>query len=372
MSDSPILVVVSLRGGADALNIVVPHGDADYRKARRALAIGAPSASPSSALDLDGFYGFHPALAPLVPLWKRGAVAVVHAVGWPGQSHSHFEAWEEIESGVVGGARPSSGWLARALRLADDGGPLPAVAFASTMPRLLAGCPGAVALSSLEDLRLGAREPVRFARALAVLHEGTSGVAVSGRRTLEALDVLERVRVRLSSRPSGFPPTPFGRQISMIQELVLSGVGLRAASAELGGWDTHIGQGGARGPMAETLAELAASLRALADGLGEALERVRIVVMSEFGRRVVENASGGTDHGQGGVMLVLGGGVKGGRVLGAWPGLTSSRLAEPGDLAITTDFRDLLSDALPPALRSDAVFPGFVRQRRLGLFAEAA
>lgn len=372
MKDAPIFVVINLRGGADALNVVVPHGDADYARARRTLSIPAPKTSPDGALDLDGFFGLHPALAQLLPLWKRGALAIVHAVGWPGQSHSHFEAWDEIESGVVGEARPSSGWLARALRLADDGGsPLPAVAFASTMPRLLSGCAGAVALTSLDEVKLAAPEPARFARALTLLHEGASSLSLAGRRTLEALEVLERTRPRLVKAAGRFPATPFGRQISMIQELVLSGVGLRAASAELGGWDTHIGQGGIRGPMAERLSELAASLRSLADGLGEAFARVRVVVMSEFGRRVVENGSGGTDHGQAGVMFVLGGGVRGGRVLGEWPGLSSGRLADPGDLAITTDFRDVLCETLPADVRKDTVFPGFARGRRLGLFAEA-
>jgi uncharacterized protein (DUF1501 family) len=372
MSDS-ILVLISLRGGVDALNAVVPHGDPDYYGLRPTLAIPRPGAPGAATLDLDGFYGLHPALKPLLPLWEHNELAIVHAVGWPGVSHSHFEAWEEIECGAVGEDRPQSGWLARAL--AARGGstsPLRAVAFADTLPRLLTGALGATVLSSLEDYRLAAAVNRRlgFERALRTLYAKTAfPVGGAGLSTLDALDAIEKVAARAGQPPDA---SSFASQLGMIARLIHADVGLEAASAELGGWDLHFAEGGASGAMAARLAELANGLALFRQRLGSDWNRVVVVAISEFGRRAAENGSGGTDHGQAGTILVAGGAVRGGRVCGEWPGLAPGRLASPGDLAITTDFRDVLLDVLPPALSGverDRVFPRYQRKRALNLVA---
>ncbi len=373
MSDR-ILVLVSLRGGVDAINAVVPHGDPDYYRLRPTLAIPRPKTPGAAALDLDGFYGFHPALKPLLALWERRELAVVHAVGWPGVSHSHFEAWEEIESGAVGEDRPQSGWLARALAAKGDSrSPLRAVAFADTLPRLLTGALGATVLTSLEEYRLAAAADRRgrFEHALRALYARTAfPVGAAGLATLDALTAIERV----AAGRTGDPPeaSPFARQLGMIARLVQANVGLEAASAELNGWDLHFAEGSTSGAMAARLADLANGLAFFRQRLGDDWKRVLVVAISEFGRRAAENGSGGTDHGQAGTILVAGGGVRGGRVYGEWPGLAPSRLASPGDLAITTDFRDVLLEVLPERLTQaerERVFPRYQRKRALGLVA---
>ena len=370
-----ILVIVSLRGGVDAINAVVPYGDPDYYRLRPTLAIPRPKTRGAAALDLDGFFGLHPSLRPLLTLWERQELAVVHAVGWPGVSHSHFEAWEEIECGAVGEDRPQSGWLARAL---GTGGasrsPLSAVAFADTMPRLLSGALGATVLTSLDEFRLTAADDRRgrFERALRTAYSRAAfPVGAAGVATLDALDALER----LTARTDGGDPRPstlFMRQLGMIARLIRADVGLEAASAELSGWDFHFAEGATAGAMATRLDELANGLIRFREELGDYWKRVVVVAISEFGRRAAENGSGGTDHGQAGTILVAGGTVRGGRIYGDWPGLSPDRLASPGDLAITTDFRDVLMEVLPselPLLARQRIFPRYEKKRELGLLA---
>ena len=374
--DERILVLVSLRGGVDALNAVVPHGDPDYYRLRPSLAIPVPKAPGLATLDLDGFFGFHPALAPLLSLWERRELAIVHAVGWPGVSHSHFEAWEEIECGALGEDRPQSGWLARAL--AAEGGvrsPLSAVAFADTMPRLLSGALGATVLQSLSDYRLASAgdRSGRMQRALRSLYARTAlPVGRAGVETLEALEAIERLEAVGDAGDGG--DSPFARQLGMVSRLIRADVGLRAASVELGGWDFHFAEGAANGSMARLLAQLARGLARFRSDLGDDWRRVVVVAISEFGRRAAENGSGGTDHGQAGTILVAGGGVRGGRVYGEWPGLSPERLEPPGDLEITTDFRDVLLGVLPAGLSPDeheSIFPRYRRKRALDLTAKA-
>ena len=375
MSDR-ILVLVSLRGGVDALNTVVPHGDADYYRLRPSLAIPGPKRRGPAVLDLDGFFGFHPALAPLLPLWERKELAVVHAVGWPGVSHSHFEAWEEIECGALGEDKPQSGWLARAL--AAGGGarsPLSAVAFADTMPRLLTGALGATVLKSLSEYRLAAagERSGRLERTLKGLYGKTAlPVGQPGVSTLEALEAIERIG--RDSDGGGSDGSLFGRQLGMIARLIRADVGVRAVSAELGGWDFHFAEGSVSGLMPRLLGELARGLVRFRSDLGDDWRRVVVVAISEFGRRAAENGSAGTDHGQAGTILVAGGGVRGGRVSCEWPGLAPDRLAPPGDLAITTDFRDVLLDVLPAGLSAaehERIFPRYRKKRNLHI-VEAA
>jgi uncharacterized protein (DUF1501 family) len=369
----PILVLASLRGGVDALNTVIPWRDADYYRLRPTLAIARPGKTRRSVIDIDGFYGLHPALAPLLALWERGELALVHAVGWPGVSHSHFEAWEEIESGAVGSDRPPSGWLARALALFGTENPsaLRAVAFADTMPGLLAGALGATVMRSLDELRLAGEDSRRrtVARSLRLLYEHAAlPVGSAGTCALDAVAAIERCAG--ASLPPAGPEKPFCSQLGMIARLIKAGVGLETATAELGGWDFHFGAGSAEGPMARLLAEFAEGVATFAQDLGPDWKRVVLVAISEFGRRAEENGSGGTDHGQGGLIFVAGGSVRGGRVAGEWPGLTPPRLAGPGDLAITTDFRDVLLEVLPRGLspaERDRIFPRYQKKRDLGL-----
>lgn len=370
----PILVVASLRGGLDALNALVPHGDADYYRLRPTLAVPPPKKAKQSVIDLDGFFGLHPALVPLLPLYEHDELAIVHSVGWPGVSHSHFQAWEEIECGAVGGDRPQSGWLARALALQQDAhdSALPAVAFAETMPRLLSGALGGTVLRALTDYRLevedGRRRSVE--KALRLLHERTVfPVGTSGLRTLDSLETLGRLEETPRKGPAP-PPGSFAGQLLDVARLIRADIGLRAACVELGGWDLHFAEGSTAGTMPRLLDELARGLAAFREEIGDDWKRVVLVAISEFGRRAGENGSGGTDHGQAGLILVAGGAVRGGRLLGDWPGLAGARLSPPGDLTITTDFRDVLHALLPADTSEDGrarVFPGYRRRRHLDL-----
>jgi uncharacterized protein (DUF1501 family) len=368
------LIVISLRGGADALNMLVPYREPDYYRLRPTLAVPAPGAR-GGAVDLDGAFGLHPRLAPLLPLYERGELAFVHAVGWPGDSHSHFEAWEEIESGAPGEGRPSTGWLARFLRHRSEAPrtPVRAAAFGDTLPRLLAGALGVSAMRRLEDYVRPARSDRerRMRDALRVLYgDRSSPAGQSGSQTLDALDALERALAAGAAGESPYPKTDFGGQLRDVEMMMRAGVGLQAASVELGGWDTHFVQGAVEGSMPDLMAELAAGLAAFAERQRDLAGRTTVVVMSEFGRRVEENGSGGTDHGQGGMMMLWGGRVRGGRVCGEWPGLSASRLAGPGDVANTTDVRDVLGEvvaALAGERALGGIFPGYRRYKQLGL-----
>lgn len=350
VSTGDVWVIVALRGGMDGLGTVIPHGDSDYPGWRRALRILAPGKGPGCCLDLDGFFGLHPAMAPLMRLWEEGDLEIIHAAGWPGARHSHFEAWEEIESGVEGAARPSSGWLGRALTEANVSGPLAAVALSETLPFLLKGFPGAVLMPSADAFRLevpaGAR--ARVGQALDRLHAGCRGpLEEASRSTLAALGRVDEIRGRIAAGTGGYPATRFGQRLRLLGELIRSGLGVRAAVIDLPGWDTHFGQGAARGPMAEKLRELAEGFAAFWTHVRTASSRVGVLAFSEFGRRVEENGSAGTDHGQGGVVLRLGRSIGNGRVKGSWPGLARHQLSGPGDVAVTTDLRRVFEEVSP-------------------------
>ncbi|MEW6735916.1 MAG: DUF1501 domain-containing protein [Acidobacteriota bacterium] len=370
------LIVISLRGGADALNMIVPYRDYDYYRLRPSLAISQPGKALKAAVDLDGFFGLHPSLSPLLPFYRNGQLAFIHAVGWPGNSHSHFEAWEEIESGAVGTTHPKSGWLARYLQLRSPLPPTPlrAVAFAEILPRLLTGALGVSALRQLEDFRLAIpKDGHPLHNLLDKLYRNSpSSLGPFGIQTLNALATVDQLvsadRDKKTAR--GYPQTTFGAQLHALEKLIHAEIGLEAASVELGGWDTHFFQGTTDGLMANRLNELATGLATFVNNLKDDLDRVLIVVMSEFGRRAGENGSAGTDHGQAGVMMLLGASVHGGQVYGNWPGLSDARLATPGDLAITTDFRDVLSELVNVGLGREAsaqIFPDYRASRVLGV-----
>lgn len=375
------LVCVFQRGAVDGLNMIVPFGEPAYYAARRSIAVAAPSARDAgSAIDLDGFFGLHPELAPLLPLWREGELAVVHACGSPHPTRSHFEAQDYMETATPGAAR-RDGWLnrvlaARAAHAADhatgqarlaDGPALRGVAIGPDLPLSLRGPSPALAIPDLASFGLAdAREGglVSLESSLAGLYRaaGTDALGASGAETFAAVERLARIDLaRYRPRPGVTYEGDFGGALRQVAQLVKADVGLEVAFVEIDGWDTHLAQGGAHGRMALQLRTLARGLRAFHDDLGDRMEDVLVLTMSEFGRTVAENGSGGTDHGHGNCMLAFGGRVGGGRVLGSWPGLDPDALHERRDLAVTTDFRDVFAEIVVRHLKAERpalVFPG--------------
>ena len=359
------LVIVFLRGGMDGLSAVIPVGEgAAFYDGRRDTAI-----PESSVLDLDGFFGFHPALAPLHEIYRGGRLAVVHAAGSPDPSRSHFDAMEYMERGTPGVRVTGTGWLTRHLQSVPwtNDSPFRALAMAPILPSSLQGPEPALALDSLEGFDLSVPDHRRSAleRGLRELYRGT-GVGSPFDREADSLFSTMRELRQLSAantetRPgTSYSETGFGYALRQVAQLIRADVGLEVACVDLGGWDTHEEQGGVEGQFAGLLGELATGLAAFHHDLEDRSERLTVVTMSEFGRQLKENASGGTDHGRGGSMWVMGGGVRGG-VHAAWPSLAPDAL-DDGDLAITTDFRDVLSEILVQRLGNsgvDPVFPGY-------------
>ncbi len=370
------LVVIFLRGAADALNIIVPHGEAAYYSQRPTLAIARPDDPRAKAadrvMDLDGFFGFHPALRPLLPAWQQGQLAPIHACGAPDESRSHFKAMELMERGVEDPAGPASGWINRHLASLDTGNPSPlrAVGLGEAAQRSLQGAIPVTALRSISEFHLaGDRRIEQLMQAgLSALYRSEDPLGLLGQETLRILDTLERLHPE-SYRPrqaAVYPNTEFGLGLLQIAMLVKAEVGLEVAAVDLGGWDTHFAQGANEGYMAELLGDLGQGLAALHADLADFHSRLTVVVMTEFGRRVQENASLGTDHGHGSLMLLLGGNVVGNKVHGRWPGLDREQLFGPGDLAVTTDYRDVLSEVCGLRLNNPSlsqIFPNYRPQR---------
>jgi uncharacterized protein (DUF1501 family) len=377
-----VLVAIFQRGAVDGLNVVVPCGEAAYYSARPTIAVPRPGAGSGAALDLDGFFGLHPALEPVHALYRDGAAAFVHAAGSPDPTRSHFDAQDFMESGTPGSKTTRDGFLARALAARPDRGgsrsPVRAAALTRSMPRILAGADGAVAVDRLD--RFGVRapgdDPALEASALETMYQGAAAadLRAPASESFEALRVLEAAAPSRVAPANGaqYPPGPLGRSLSQIAQLIRSGVGLEVAFADAGGWDTHAGQGAATGQLANRLRELGLAIGAFARDLGSRMSDVTLVTMSEFGRTAAENGNRGTDHGHGNAMMLVGGGVRGGRVYGRWPGLSRDRLYEGRDLAVTTDFRDVFSEVLTARMGLSraavgTVFPGYVEKGTLGL-----
>mgnify|MGYP002778030530 CR=1 FL=1 len=374
------LVVLFQRGAADALNVLVPFGDRAYRALRPGIAIASPGA-PGGAIDLDGFFGLHPALAPLKPLWDRGMLAPVHAVGSPSATRSHFDAQDFMESGTPDVKGTRDGWLNRYLALrgtCQDGcdagaapSPFRAVAMAAQTPRILEGPAPTVAMSAIDDFTVRAAGPTAVQRLEALYTTGRADlvhadpVRGAGRETFEAVRALRAADPRRYAPADGaeYPRSPFGQRLLQIAQLVKAGVGLEVAFADVGGWDTHVNQGAATGPLANRLNDFARAIAAFTTDLGDRMEDVLVVTASEFGRTARQNGTGGTDHGHAGSMFVVGGRLAGGgRVHGRWPGLAPELLHEGRDLALTTDFRAVFAEAVARhlgAVRTDALFPTY-------------
>ncbi|MBF5043790.1 DUF1501 domain-containing protein [Aggregicoccus sp. 17bor-14] len=370
------LVTVFLRGGADGLSLVPPVGDAAYHRARPSLAL--PERGEGAALRLDGVFGLHPGLAPLMPLWGEGRLALVHGVGLPVPVRSHFDAQDFVESGTPGRKATPDGWMNRALALAPapGGSPLRAVALQPTLPRALLGEVDALALADLEGFRVraGARSEQAGA-GFAALYAGAVDAALrsTGADAARALQSLgaSAFAERPPEHGAEYPRSALGRRLQDVARLLRADVGLEVAATEMTGWDTHVQQGGAQGAFARRCEELAGALAAFAQDLGPLLERVVVVVLTEFGRTVRENGSHGTDHGFGSAMLALGGGVRGGRVHGRFEPLEEARLQDGRDVPAWTDHRTVLGEALAasrPGVDLARVFPGFTPAAPLGLW----
>lgn len=338
--DRRVLVVVFLRGGVDGLSLVVPHADSAYYAARRAVAVPRPG-KPDGAVDLDGQFGLHPRLAALEAAYRAGELALVQAVGSPHATRSHFEAQDYAETATPGVRSTPNGWLARSLSSAGKpASALGVVALASKRPLALRGDVDVVTAKRLDGFAL--RAPKRLAARLgrgfdALYAAGDDPVTRAGRDALAAAKQLARIErdVRAADYPEG------ARPLAELAALVRADVGLRVAWIDVGGWDTHQGQAARLGRLCDGLGK---GLAAFRQDLGAALEHVVLLVMTEFGRTVAENGTGGTDHGHGSVMLLLGGHVKGGKVYGKWPGLAPEARFEGRDLAVTTDYRDVLAE----------------------------
>ncbi|OFV87903.1 MAG: hypothetical protein A2V74_10280 [Acidobacteria bacterium RBG_16_70_10] len=362
------LVVIFQRGACDGLNTVAPWGERAYYDARRTIAVPAPrGSSRKTALDLDGFFGLHPALEPLLPLWREGSLAAVHAVGSPDATRSHFDAQDFMESGTPGRKATEDGWMNRHLQATPDPGatPLRAVSLTPVLPRSLQGRGPAVAMASLRGFGLGPLTGEAVARGF----EGMYGAAVedalrsTGREAFEAMGALRSAEPSRRAPEAGarYPRGPLGESLRQIAQLLKADLGVELAFTEIGGWDHHAAEGGVTGQLASRLRELAAALFAFHRDLGPRMADVVLVTLTEFGRTVRENGNRGTDHGHGSVSLVMGGAVQGGKVHGRWPGLAPSALFEGRDLAVTTDFRDLLAELLARHLGArdlGPVFPG--------------
>jgi uncharacterized protein (DUF1501 family) len=375
-----VLVALFQRGAVDGLNMIVPHGDAHYHAARPTIAVPRPGAGDAAALDLDGYFGLHPAMASLQPAFAAGELAIVHACGSPDPTRSHFDAQDFMETGAPGVRNVADGWLNRHLQTspAHDASTVRAVALSSQMPRTLAGPAPALATTSLADVAFGPPGQGALARRAVERMYGARDdrLGVATRDALASLDVFASLDATPYQPANGarYPDGDLGAQLRDVARAIKGDVGLEIAFLNVGGWDTHTLEGGGDGQLASLLRELADALSAFRTDLGDAMADVCVLTMSEFGRTVAENGSRGTDHGRGTAMLVLGGTVRGGRVAGRWPGLAPEQLVDGRDLAVSTDFRTLFAEVLVHHLGNEdvaAVFPGFAWDdaQRLGVIA---
>ena len=373
-----VLITIFQRGAVDGLNMIVPFGERQYYAARPSIAIAQPGGDSQSALDLDGFFGLHPRLAPLKPLYDTGHLAVVHATGSPDGTRSHFDAQDYMETATPGVKSTPDGWLNRYLHAREHEAQTPfrAVALAPQLPRALQGTAPALAIGQID--RFGIRagqssdtvqssfESAYAAAADHVLHS-------TGREAFDAVRMLKEADPTRYSPSNGadYPRSAYGEALKQIAQLIKADVGLEVAFAETGNWDHHVNEGAALGQLATRLDDFGRGIAALVRDLGDRMQDIVIMTMSEFGRAVAENGNRGTDHGHGNAMLVLGGSVRGGKVYGKWPGLAREQRYEGRDLAVTTDFRSVFNEVVQQHLgptNTRHVFPGFTAPAPLGLF----
>jgi uncharacterized protein (DUF1501 family) len=381
-----VLITVFQRGAVDGLNMVVPFGERAYYGARPSIAIAQPG-RPDSAIDLDGFFGLHPRMASLKPLWASRQMAIVHACGSPDTTRSHFDAQDYMESGTPGVKSTEDGWLNRYLKVrrkeeastsqsvatataaaAAKDTPFRAVALTSQLPRTLQGTAPALAMQRIEQF--GLRGGGAASAATGASFEEQYAAAADRALNRTGKDAFDAMRMLKSADPAKYQPengavyprSGYGEALRQIAQLVKADVGLEVAFAESGQWDHHVNEGGAIGQIANRLDDFASGLAALAIDLGTRMEDVIVLTMSEFGRAVAENGNRGTDHGHGNAMFAIGGGVRGGKVYGKWPGLAPEQRFEGRDLAVTTDFRDVFGEIVVRHLGvkdASTIFPGY-------------
>ena len=364
------LVCIFLRGGADGLNMVVPHGDDEYYAHRPLIGIPRPDdnkAGDGRSVDLDGFFGLHPALAPLHAIYAAGDMAFIHATGSPDETRSHFEAMDLMERGATENG-DYTGWLARHLATLDSGNSssLRAIGVGDMLPASLTGAVSSTALQSIAEYHLNGR-PEQIGQMTSLLQtlysQNEDMLTAAAQQTFASIEVLgkiDTVGYVAGGRP--YQENEFGQAMRLIAQLIKADVGVEVACVDVGGWDTHVAQGGTVGTMASQLTELAEGLAAFYEDLQAQMGNVTVVVMSEFGRRAQENGGLGTDHGHGSMMMALGGGLNGGQVYARWPGLHAEQLVGPGDLAVTTDYRDVLGEIIQKRLNNPllpAIFPDY-------------
>ena len=414
------LICIFQRGAADGLSVVVPHGDADLYNLRPSIAIPRPLAGQTdqTALDLDGFYGLHPALAPFLPIYKSGHLAAIHACGSPNGTRSHFDAQDYMESGSPGNKAVTDGWLSRTVLSCPEDkanhSPFRAVALGGAMPRSLQGDIQAMAIPDLKSFGVGtggnlaarydgkndvqtaknrrqnkrnapaqapqnsdaamiqaAQMPAKLpsggiASGFETLYDDAVGDVLhgTGKESFEAISLLEKANPGsyTPARGANYPNGKFGESLKQIAQLIKADVGVEVAFAEMGGWDTHAAQGAAQGQLSLRLREFAQAISALYYDLGDRMNDVVILTMSEFGRTARQNGTGGTDHGHATCFFALGGDINGGKVLGEWPGLAPEQLNEGRDLALTTDFRAVFGEVAVRHLGAQnmpRLFPGY-------------
>jgi uncharacterized protein (DUF1501 family) len=359
-----LVIAIFQRGAVDGLNMIVPHGEADYYRLRPTIAIPRPGrGTDASAIDLDGFFGLHPSMAPLKPLWDNHSLAIVHACGSPDNTRSHFDAQDYMESATPGIKATRDGWLNRYLQASsEERNPLRGVALARTMPRSLEGPAPALAIGSVEEFGVrGAASAFEDQYA----SSSDSVLSAAGNDAFAAMRTLRQAAGVPYQSAAGvsYPNTAFGKALEEIARLAKADVGLEVAFTELGNWDHHVNEGSTTGQIANRLDEFSRGLAALAMDLGDRLADTIIVTMSEFGRAAAENGNGGTDHGHGNAMMVIGGNVRGG-VHGRWPGLADANRFEGRDLAVTTDFRDVFGEIVTAHMGVSRgslpkIFPGY-------------
>ena len=360
------LVVIFQRGAADGLNIVVPHDERAYYTMRPSINIPR-----KDVIDLDGFFGLHPSMSSFKPIWDQGHLAIIHAAGSPDTTRSHFDAQDFMESGTPGIKSTEDGWLNRSLHSLPtpaDKSAFRAIAMGPSLPRILFGSEPAVAIDNINDFGVGGRNPnspvantfeAMYSQSVDSVLHGT------GQETFEAVKMLK------AADPTKYTPAPganyprgrFGNSLQQLAQLIKANLGVQVAFADMGGWDHHVNEGSTQGQLANVLGDFSRSLSAFWTDLGDLAEDTVVITMSEFGRTARENGNRGTDHGHANVMFVMGGPVKGGKVYGRWPGLDQSQLYEGRDLAVTTDFRRVLSEAVYTHIGNQdlaGVFPNFV------------
>ena len=375
------LVAIFQRGAVDGLNMIVPFGESNYYDLRPAIAIPKPNGSNAeAAISLDGFFGLHPSMSSLKPLWDSKRLAIVHASGSPDNTRSHFDAQDYMESATPGVKSTSDGWLNRYLqsRKEKEASPFRAISMTQQMPRAMQGRAQVLAMSNLSNFA------IRAGKSSASVQGGFEAIysrdknemlGETGRETFDAINYLKEANPAQYKPENGaqYPQGQLGNSLRQIAQLIKAGVGLEIAFTDVGGWDTHVNQGNARGQLANRLQEFSSAIAAFHQDLGQRMDDVVVLTMSEFGRTVRENGNRGTDHGHANAMLVLGNSVRGGQVYGKWPGLRNDQLFEGRDLAITTDFRDVFGEVAARHLGATdlkSVFPRYaVRESNFkGLF----